>query len=112
MPMGKEIAANLRVTRRHNFTAIFAANDQMAYGVWLVLYRRGMRVPEDISIVGYDDQPASACVTPPLTSINIPAADIGEAAARARLQLLSSQAAVLPTFLLSLTMREPVARYR
>ncbi|MFC3859658.1 LacI family DNA-binding transcriptional regulator [Deinococcus antarcticus] len=58
-------------------TAVFCSNDQMAYGARLALYRRGIRVPEDLSLVGFDDLPGSAYTTPPLTSVRQPMEELG-----------------------------------
>ena len=58
------------------FTAVFAANDLSAYGVRLGLYRKGVRVPDDISLVGFDDLPGSAYTAPPLTTVHQPMYDI------------------------------------
>ena len=52
------------------FSAIFAANDLTAYGARLALYRRGIRVPEDISVIGFDDLHSSMYTTPPLTTVD------------------------------------------
>lgn len=106
------LAIEMLLTGRKNFTALFAANDQMAYGARLALYRRGIRVPQDISVVGYDDQPTTAYMTPPLTSIRIPAVEIGEGAARSLLHLMRGEAAAIPRFPPTLSVRESVARYR
>ena len=76
---------------RHAFTAIFAANDQMAYGACLGLHRRGMRVPRDVSVVGFDDLPTSRYWVPPLTTVHHPALEIGRLAAAAMLQLLRGE---------------------
>src|SRR5262249_1910889 len=70
------------------FTAIFAANDQTAYGAAMALHRRGIRVPDDLSLVGVDDLPASSFVTPALTTVRQPLHEIGRHAALAVLQLL------------------------
>lgn len=60
---------------RPSFTAVFASNDQMAYGAWQALETKGWRVPEDISIIGYDDIPFSSFIS--LTTIAQPANEIG-----------------------------------
>jgi DNA-binding LacI/PurR family transcriptional regulator len=53
-------------------TAVFAANDDMAIGLIRALLEAGKRVPEDVSVVGFDDTPISAYVTPPLTTVRQP----------------------------------------
>jgi LacI family transcriptional regulator len=88
------------------FTAIFVANDQMAYGARLGLYRRGIRVPEDVSLVGFDDLLASAYTTPPLTTVRQPIFDIGRAAAQAVLDLIEQRPIALPNFTTELVIRE------
>jgi LacI family transcriptional regulator len=70
------------------FTAIFAANDESAYGAHLGLHRRGLRVPQDVSLVGFDDLPGSRFTTPPLTTVRQPLEEIGRRAARSLLDLL------------------------
>ncbi len=58
-------------TRARSFSIIFTANDQIAYGVLFALYRRGVHVPDDVSIVGFDDRCFSAYTTPPVTTIGV-----------------------------------------
>lgn len=70
------------------FTAIFAANDQMAIGALLALYRRGLRAPRNVSVVGFDDLPGSMFALPPLTTVQHPAFEMGRLAAVAMLDLL------------------------
>jgi LacI family transcriptional regulator len=70
------------------FSAIFAANDESAYGAHLGLHRRGIRVPEDVSLVGFDDLPGSRFTTPPLTTVRQPLEEMGRRAARSLLDLL------------------------
>jgi DNA-binding LacI/PurR family transcriptional regulator len=53
-------------------TAVFAANDDMAIGLMRALTEAGRRVPEDVSVVGFDDTPVAAYVTPPLTTVRQP----------------------------------------
>lgn len=88
-----EVSGLLAVERllesKQTFTAIFAANDQMALGAALALHRHSLRVPEDVSLVGFDDLPASLYSVPPLSTIQHPAYDIGRLAASAMLQLLA-----------------------
>jgi LacI family transcriptional regulator len=94
------------------FSAIFAANDQMAYGARLALYRNGIRVPDDVSLVGFDDQPSSAYTAPPLTTVRQPTLEIGRAAAQAVLSALNGQEIVLPRLTTELIVRESAARRR
>jgi DNA-binding LacI/PurR family transcriptional regulator len=53
-------------------TAIFAHNDTLALGVYRGLYEMGFKIPDDISVVGYDDLPSCELVHPPLTSVGTP----------------------------------------
>jgi LacI family transcriptional regulator len=94
------------------FTAIFAANDQMAYGARLALYRRKLQVPEDISLIGFDDLLSSAYVTPPLTTVRHHMFGIGKAAAEGILRLLAGSAPALPHFPTELIIRESTAPCR
>ncbi|WP_246278248.1 LacI family DNA-binding transcriptional regulator [Phytohabitans rumicis] len=63
---GRKLAADRDVT------AVFAANDDMAVGLIRALLEAGRRVPEDVSVVGFDDIPLAAYVTPPLTTVRQP----------------------------------------
>jgi DNA-binding LacI/PurR family transcriptional regulator len=58
-------------------TAVFAANDQMALGLVSALNARGLRVPEDVSVVGFDDVPEAAYFLPPLTTVSQDFAALG-----------------------------------
>jgi LacI family transcriptional regulator len=73
---------------RQRFTAIFAANDQMAFGAALALYRRGLRVPDNISLVGFDDLAGAQFSIPPLTSVHQAGYELGQIASLAMLELL------------------------
>lgn len=68
------------LAREPGVTAVFAANDQMALGLVAALREEGRRVPEDISVVGFDDIPEAAYFAPPLTTIR---QDFGELGRRA-----------------------------
>jgi LacI family transcriptional regulator len=71
-------------------TAIFAANDVMAMGVMDAVRSRGLRVPEDISIVGFDDIPQASLVRPALTTINQPLEKMGRVATQILLNMLDN----------------------
>ena len=62
-------------------TAIFACNDEMAAGVLFAARSRGIAVPEELSIIGFDDTPIAARVWPPLTTVRWPIVAMGRAAA-------------------------------
>ena len=61
--------AGLDLAADEQVTAVFVSNDQMALGVVRALLERGRRVPEDVSVVGFDDLPEAAYFTPPLTTV-------------------------------------------
>ena len=82
------LAINQLFEARQSFTAVFASNDQMAFGARLALYQRNIRVPEDVSLVGFDDLPGSSYSTPPLTTVHQPIYELGVAAADALLKLI------------------------
>jgi LacI family transcriptional regulator len=69
-------------------TAIFASNDVMAFGVMEAVRDRGLRIPEDISIIGFDNIPQAAQVSPQLTTVQQPLAGMGREAARRLLGLI------------------------
>ncbi len=80
------------------FSAIFAANDQTAIGVALGLYRRHIRVPDEVSLVGFDDLAPARFAIPPLTTVRQSVYEMGDQAAAAALALLQGRApsVVLP----------------
>lgn len=71
-------------------TAIIAANDLMAMGAMRELRKAGLRVPDDISVVGFDDILFSALTDPPLTTLALPREEIGRAAVEALLQIFKT----------------------
>jgi LacI family transcriptional regulator len=63
-------------------TALLFGNDQMAAGAYIALARLGLRIPDDVSVVGYDDEPLAADLSPALTTVRIPFYEMGRIAAR------------------------------
>jgi LacI family transcriptional regulator len=104
-PSGQAAVETL-LTRGESFTALFAANDQMAFGAMLSLYLHGLRVPDDVSVVGFDDVRLSAYTTPPLTTVCIPTHELGQCAARIALELLAGRAPSHATFEAKLVIRQ------
>lgn len=104
------LAVEMLLARGRPFSAIFAANDQMAFGARLALYRRGIRVPDDVSIVGFDDESSAAYMIPPLTTMRQPGAEMGAAAAKAMLALLNGESPKIAPFQAELIIRESVSR--
>jgi LacI family transcriptional regulator len=62
-------------------TAIFAGSDQQALGVYEAARQHGLRVPQDLSIVGFDDLPVARWISPPLTTVRQPLTEMGRTAA-------------------------------
>jgi LacI family transcriptional regulator, repressor for deo operon, udp, cdd, tsx, nupC, and nupG len=85
-------------------TAVLCGNDEMAFGAIRTLHQLGLSVPEDLSIVGFDDQNMAAFYNPPLTTVHIPRQELGRRAARELIELLEGRnvahEVVLPTRLI------------
>jgi LacI family transcriptional regulator len=96
--------------RGPSFSAVFCANDQTAYGARLTIFRHGLRVPEDISLVGFDDLPTSSYMTPPLTTVRQPTYEIGRLAAQGIVQMIRKQPIALNPIPLTLVTRETTCR--
>jgi LacI family transcriptional regulator len=73
-------AANALLDRDDPPTAIFAANDDMACGAIRAAHDRGLAVPQDVSICGFDDTPASLLISPSLTTVHQPCREMGRLA--------------------------------
>jgi LacI family transcriptional regulator len=74
-------------------TAIFAANDEMAFGAIDAINSRGLRVPDDISVIGFDDIPTASCVFPKLTTMHQPFDAIAAYAVREVVDMIGGRTA-------------------
>jgi LacI family transcriptional regulator len=104
------LAVESFLLRGQYFSAIFAANDHMAMGARLALGRRGLRVPEDVSLVGFDDLAISAYTFPPLTTVHQPAREMGYEASRFLVARIHGEERSLPQFTARLVVRESTMR--
>ncbi|MBN9605238.1 MAG: LacI family DNA-binding transcriptional regulator [Actinomycetales bacterium] len=83
--------AGLELLRMRDFTAVFAANDQMALGFLHACRDAGLDVPGDVSVVGFDDIPEAAHLAPPLTTVRQDFAEVGRRAVERLLQELRGE---------------------
>ncbi len=81
-------------------TAIFAMNDPMAAGCYAAVQRHGLRIPGDVSVVGFDNREIASCLCPSLTTVALPNKQIGYRAAERLLGRLGGQAQESPTLTL------------
>ena len=81
--------AGRRLAKLRSVTAVFAANDQMSLGVLRALHEAGRGVPDEVSVIGFDDIPEAAFLTPPLTTIRQDFTEVG----RRSLDLMLAQLA-------------------
>jgi LacI family transcriptional regulator len=88
---GGAAAARELIERRTPFTAIFASTDLMATGALQVLAADGLRVPEDVSLVGFDDVTFARWLSPRLTTVRVPMDEIGTRAMQRLLRLLDGE---------------------
>lgn len=80
-------AARTLLSRPERPTAIFAANDLQALGVYQAAREHGLRIPDDLSVVGFDDLPVAGWVDPPLTTVHQPLTEMAVAATELALAL-------------------------
>lgn len=79
----------LRVSPR--LEAVFVACDWMALGAMRAIHEQGLRIPEDIAVVGFDDVPLAAQTNPPLTTVRQPMAEMGRAGVRLLAQIIRKE---------------------
>jgi LacI family transcriptional regulator len=79
-------------------TAIFAANDDMASGVLDAAEEAGIRVPDDLALVGFDDAAPAAFMRPPLTTVKQPFFEMGQRAARLLLDAVNARREPMPSW--------------
>ncbi|KXK58874.1 LacI family transcriptional regulator [Micromonospora rosaria] len=91
---GYEIGQSL--VDRPDVTAVFCANDHQALGLLRALHQRGVRVPEDVSVVGFDDIPEAEYLSPPLTTVRQDFDEVGRRCVAALLALLGAAGSTGP----------------
>jgi len=89
---GRELAA-----MRSRPDAVFAANDTMAIGCLYALHEAGLEVPKDVAIAGFDDIPVARHTNPPLTTVRVSIAELGEAAFERLLRAIERRGQDKPT---------------
>ncbi len=90
-PFAKQLLA-----RKQPFSALFAYNDISAIGSLWAFHEAGLRVPEDISVVGFDDTPGAAFSNPPLTTVRQPLVRMGQIAAQTVVDLIEGRGEFVP----------------
>ena len=87
-PAAYKVIKNLIANGKHCFDAIFTGNDDAAMGVLTALAEAGVRVPEDVSVVGFDDSRLTAFLNPSMTTVRAPTDEVGRVATRQLFNLL------------------------
>lgn len=105
------VGLNQLLTRKEPPTAVFCSNDILAFGALRTALDRGIHVPRDLSLVGFDDSPMAAIINPRLTTVHQPAYEMGRRACELVLELINGNqpeqvTIVLPT---ELRVRETTA---
>jgi DNA-binding LacI/PurR family transcriptional regulator len=105
-----------RLAQLPGATAVFCANDQMALGMLRALSEREIRVPDDVSVVGFDDIPESAFFQPPLTTVRQDFSELGRRALRLIVELINGDRppslgiSVPPELVIRASARRPARR--
>ncbi|WON77986.1 LacI family DNA-binding transcriptional regulator [Serratia sp. UGAL515B_01] len=92
------------------FSALFASNDDMAIGAMKALFQAGMRLPQDVSLFGFDDEPSATYLQPALSTVYLPIDAMIETAITQAFRLINGETVQpLPSFTGELKLRESVA---
>jgi LacI family transcriptional regulator len=111
LPQSGVLAVNSFLERGESFSAVFACNDLMAMGVCRALRQRSIRCPEDVSVMGFDDQMETAFFDPSLTTMRQPTVEMGLAASAALLDLIAGKSHQIPVMSATLQKRESTQRH-
>jgi LacI family transcriptional regulator len=84
---GQESAGRI-LSLRSRPTAVVTGNDEIAYGLWRALCRRGIKVPDEISLIGFDDREEAVLMDPPLSTVRVHKEEIGETCMKMLLERL------------------------
>ena len=77
---------------KHRPDAIFTISDRMAIGAMLAIKEKGLQMPHDIGLVGFNNEPVTSLVTPRISSVEMYAFEIGKATAKLFIEMLQSEA--------------------
>src|SRR4051812_4724526 len=105
--------ADVLLSRSPRPTAIFAGNDETAAGVYRTAYLRGFKIPDDLTVIGFDDSPLASRLCPSLTTMRQPIRDMGRAAAErimAKIAGMDGPPETASTFFPHLIVRESSGR--
>lgn len=89
-PQGGEIAVQQLLDRGYGFSAVLAANDRMAFGAWNCLARHGLQVPDDVSLIGFDDIESASLSPIKLSTVRQPLRELGYACGQLLLSLIGN----------------------
>ena len=93
-------AAKVLLARKKPFTALFALDDISAIGAIQAFHEAGLRVPEDVSVVGFDNIPLAIIVKPELTTISQPLLRMGQIAAKTIIEQIEKTAQYKPEIMI------------
>ncbi|MFZ5351985.1 MAG: LacI family DNA-binding transcriptional regulator [Bacillota bacterium] len=79
------------LSEKNTFSAVFAASDNMAVGALSVAYKKGIKVPDELSVIGYDNTPVAEMAIPPLTVVAQPLYNMGKTAMEKLLSMIKTQ---------------------
>lgn len=86
---GLELAAD--ILKHKDISAVICSNDRMALGLYRALHSKGINIPKEMSVIGFDDEPWTAYLEPPLTTLRQPAREVGQLAAKQVLSELTKK---------------------